>query len=104
VVGNAACNCVTGSPACAVGTFPNDGAASLRGARLIDWSGFGTGQSFVFDPSTGTLTSAGDAGSVTIASPTPALNYQLRIDVNALGRVSVCIPAGAKALPGYQAC
>lgn len=104
VVGSAACDCATGSPACAAGTFPGDGATSLRGARLIDRSGFGLGQSFTFDPSTGTLISAGDAGSVTIASPTAALNYQLRVDVNALGRVSVCIPAGARALPGYQAC
>ncbi len=51
------------------------------------------------DPKRGTLADLNSAGSVTLQ----AGSYQLRFNVNVLGRGSICSPSGY-AVPGYGAC
>jgi type IV fimbrial biogenesis protein FimT len=102
---DASCDCTETPNTCDVGVFPV--ASSIderRGTRLVETSGFGTGAAISFDPATGTLVDFAHAGSATLGSPNESSKYQLRFDVNALGRLSVCVPSDARGLPGYSDC
>jgi hypothetical protein len=100
---------------CGIALYPGlDGSSSstgqvqatneLKGTHLLtDPSGaFDGDATIVFDPKTGTLASLTDGGSLTLQAP--ALNYRLQIMINALGRATVCVPSGSRAVIGYSSC
>jgi hypothetical protein len=62
---------------------------------------FGTDTAFVIDPKTGTLSDINDSGSIQLTVPR---GYGVAVQVNALGRASLCTPSGKKALSGVGAC
>ena len=70
---------------------------SGNSALEMTLSGLGGGVQFIFDPVRGTLTTA--AGQVDLESTT---GLQLRVEVSALGRVSICSPGGSVA--NYETC
>jgi type IV fimbrial biogenesis protein FimT len=104
--GNEPCDCGAATNTCDVGTFPTPGGGvdERRGARLVARSGFGATGQVTFDPSTGMLATLDQAGTFTIGSPSATANYQLQVQINAIGRTSLCVPAGAPVLPGYSSC
>ncbi len=63
-----------------------------------------TDKTLVFDPIRGTMAVAdlGNAHGLTLESDNG--NWSLQVDIGATGRVRVCNPESAKAIPGYQAC
>lgn len=93
------CDCAKDSAACSVGVY--ESSVEGRGARLIAVNGFSSG-SFAFDPSRGTLSELASNGDLEIGSPTAAKKYQLKVEVNPLGRVTVC--SSDRMVPGYEAC
>jgi type IV fimbrial biogenesis protein FimT len=100
-----ACDCAATPNTCDVGVFPTAGTDERRGTRLTSRSGFGTGGSITFDPATGTLSTLGQAGTMTLASPSTTVDYRLQVQINALGRATVCMPTdSARTIPGYANC
>lgn len=95
----APCKCSTDPSTCSLGVYGT--AEDRRGVRLIASTGFSSG-SFVFDPSRGTLTDLKAAGDLEFGSPTAGKNYKLKVEVNPLGRVTVC--SSDRVVAGYEAC
>lgn len=94
----AGCDC--SSTTCPVASFPS-AQRDLRQARLADTPAFGTDTAFVIDPKTGTLENIADAGSIQLDSRN---GYGVGVQVNAMGRASLCTPSGKKAIGSYGAC
>ena len=96
------CDC--SEDACDVIAFPEEAGdvGPLRRVTLTGGVAFGEdGDGFVIDPRTGTLFDVGDTGGFTLAT---AAGYQVRLDVNAMARVTACVPDGAETLAGVPAC
>jgi type IV fimbrial biogenesis protein FimT len=96
------CDC-TDPDDCSLGRFPA-GATERRGAIMVGTTGFSADGTVTFDPATGTLTEFGEFGTFTLRSPSTRFDYQLRFELNPLGRASLCVPLAADLLPGYQRC
>ena len=94
----ATCDCASGPAACSVKAVSS---AEYRGVQM-DAVDFGGGAEFEIDPRLGQLVDAGGApvGGSVLLSVSAA--RQLRVDVNALGRVRICSPDGGVA--GYPSC
>jgi type IV fimbrial biogenesis protein FimT len=97
-VSDAGCDCSSAS--CAVGQYPS-GQGELRSVTMSGTPTFGTDTAFVIDPKTGTLSDINDSGSIQLTVPR---GYGVAVQVNALGRASLCTPSGKKALSGVGAC
>ncbi len=94
------------------------GAADITGARqTMDNSEFNKSElpthvanvdkSFSFDPIRGSMTAADlatslDARAFVIQSTNT--DYQLRVEVSVVGRISICNPVSTKEVPGYPVC
>jgi prepilin-type N-terminal cleavage/methylation domain-containing protein len=103
--GDVACDCSAPANTCDVGAFPGAGQDERRGTRATSRTGFGATGRITFDPATGTLTTLTQAGTLTLASPSTNLDYRLQVQVNAMGRATVCVPAdSARPVPGYPNC
>jgi type IV fimbrial biogenesis protein FimT len=115
------CDCFEKDPSsanfCGVALYPpqdngssssgqTQAALALKGAHLTTdpSAAMASDSSVTFDPLLGTLSSLTDGGSLTIQSPSNAMNYRLRVTVNALGRATLCVPSGARAVIGYKSC
>ena len=61
-------------------------------------------RTLVFDPIRGTMAVAdlGTNHGVTLESENG--NWSVQIDIGATGRIQICNPESAKAIPGYKAC
>ncbi|MGI8561470.1 MAG: pilus assembly FimT family protein [Luteimonas sp.] len=94
---DAGCDCSSG--ACSVTRFP-ESERDMRRVTLVGEPDFGGGSGFVFDPRTGMLDQLANAGSLTMAT---SRGYEVRLRVNAMGRVSLCTP-GDKGISGVAAC
>lgn len=57
--------------------------------------------SITFDSKQGALT---DLGGLNAVFKSPDENYQLELEVSALGQTRSCVPAGQKAMPGVPSC
>ncbi len=89
-----ACDCFTAN-ACDVGRYPSD-QAEWRGAKWVANPAVGNNGVVFIDPKQGLLTQMGDAGSVTLRSPsTTSHQYRLRFVIDLLGRGTLCEPADA---------
>lgn len=98
-VGAAGCDCSSAS-ACTVASFPA-AASELRSVTLVGTPAFGGDTAFVVDPKTAMLADFADTGNIELTVPR---GYGVRIDVNAMGRPSMCTPSGKKSLSGVGAC
>ena len=96
------CDC--SEDACDVIAFPEEAGdvGPLRRVTLTGGVAVGEdGDGFVIVPRPGTLFDVGDTGGFTLAT---AAGYQVRLDVNAMARVTACVPDGAETLAGVPAC
>lgn len=102
-VDDAGCDCSTDD--CPVSSFPEvpGDTSPLRRVTLDGDVAFGDDDNgFVIDPRTGTLSDITASGGFVLATQR---GYQVEVRVNAMGRASVCTPAGAeKILAGVPAC
>lgn len=99
----AGCDCATAAASCDAGVFP-EAARDLRRVELVaDSLKFGASDTgFVIDPKTATLADAAQKGGLQLKT---SRGYQVAVDVNVLGRTTVCTPSGAsKSLPGLPSC
>ena len=96
---SAACNCESADQVCDVGIYPSPGSNDLRGARLVTPL-----TAFTVDPSTGTLDPLGTTARIVVEAPTDRYGYELQVDVNPMGRTTICVPSDATAMPGVQPC
>lgn len=99
VATGAATGCDCSSATCAVVQYPQS-ERDMRRVMLVGDPSFGGGSGFVFDPRTGMLDQLANAGSLTMAT---SRGYEVRLRVNAMGRVSLCTP-GSKGISGVGAC
>jgi type IV fimbrial biogenesis protein FimT len=102
VAAAAACNCATNAALCLVdgsqAVVSRTGLEAFGRAPTIDAADIAV----VFDRKLGTLQDFATAGNVILTSPSG--DYQVQIEVFALGQARACIPAGAFPLGGYRAC
>ena len=61
-------------------------------------------RTLVFDPVRGTMTAAGLATNHNVRLRSDNDKWSLRVDVEATGRVTICSPVPAEAVPGYKSC
>jgi len=121
VTGTAACDCFERSTAdadfCTVTRYPElDGGSSVSGEEQATAllkgihlntdpsTAFGGNSAFSIDPKLGTLLDLADGGSITFYSPSTAMNYRMQLTVNALGRTTLCVASGSRAVTGYSSC
>jgi type IV fimbrial biogenesis protein FimT len=93
------CDC-SSTTACTIAQFPS-GAGQLHSVNLDGTPAFGTDTAFVIDPKTAMLADFSDTGSMQMITPR---EFGIRVDVNAMGRPSLCTPSGKKAVAGVGAC
>jgi len=91
----AGCDCSVSGTTCTV-AFPAN-AGELRSVNLIGSPDFGGDMAFVIDPKTGMLATLTDTGSIEMTVPR---GYGLGVQVNAMGRASLCAPADTTVMPG----
>jgi len=92
------CDC--SAAACPLVTYP-ERERDLKRVTLVGTPVFGTDTGFVIDPKTGALEELSDAGAVELGT---SKGYGATLRVNAMGRVSLCTPAGRKGLSGVATC
>lgn len=104
--GNAPCDCNEAVTSEADFCSLNGVAKILRSSAQTKSSmtAASTDKTLVFDPIRGTMAVAdlGNAHGLTLESDNG--NWSLQVDIAATGRVRLCNPDSAKAIPGYQSC
>lgn len=98
IIGTASCDCSTGK--CPLASS----AESERDLKRVTLGGapiFGGDAGFVIDPKTGGMLDIADTGFVQLET---SKGYGVRVNVNAMARTSVCVPAGKKDLAGVKPC
>ena len=104
--GNAPCDCTETNTAAANYCSLNEVAKILRSpeetkARMTIPS---ADRTLVFDPVRGTMTAAGLATNHNVRLRSDDDKWSLRVDVEATGRITICSPVPAEAVPGYKSC
>jgi type IV fimbrial biogenesis protein FimT len=92
----AACDC-TNNSACLVGGERIAVDAGKHGNVAVN----SVGTSFTYNSKLGLIE---PLGSATATFTSPAGKYDMRLDVNALGQASVCVPSGKPAIAGVTSC
>ena len=104
--GNAPCDCTETDTGAANFCSLNDVATIMRSAAQTysSMTAASTDRTLVFDPIRGTMATAdlGTNHGLTLESDNG--HWSVQVDVAATGRVRVCNPDSAKAIPGYQSC
>lgn len=108
------CDCTTATPTtqsdtCDVARFPNGNGewsgSTLTGVTIgtSDWPTTAAIKPIVIEPKRTTLTSALSAGTISLAGPSGRRAYQLRMNIDSMGRAQLCEPDGAvDKLSGYN--
>lgn len=104
--GSAACDCTETDTTAADYCSLNDVATILQSSAYTksSMSAPSPDRTLAFDPVRGTMAVAdlGTNHGVTLESDNG--NWSLQVDVGVTGRIQVCNPDSAKAIPGYKAC
>lgn len=102
------CDCTSAAPAtlsdtCDVARFPSDNGewsgSTLTGVTIgtSNWPTVAAIKPVVIEPKRTTLTSTASAGTISLAGPPGPRAYQLRMNVDSMGRALLCEPTGAQA-------
>jgi type IV fimbrial biogenesis protein FimT len=104
--GSAPCDCKETDTGAANFCSLNDVAKIVRSSvqTKSSMTAASTDRTLVFDPIRGTMVTAdlGTNHGLTLESDNG--HWSLQVDVGATGRVRICNPDDAKAVPGYQSC
>ncbi len=93
-----ACNCLTAPATCTVGTYPasQDEWRRVRVPTPSTLGGGGTLATVIIDPKRGNITAPGDAGVISLQSPTGgSTDYRLNVVIDRNGRAFTCEPSTA---------